>query len=398
MISKSKKIISGKTTWKFVILLGIVSLFADMTYEGARSITGQFLTVLGASATIVGIFAGLGEFIGYGIRLVSGYFSDRTGKYWMITISGYLLNLLAVPLLAFAGRWEIAVILMMLERMGKAIRNPARDAMLSHATKEIGRGKGFGFHEAMDQIGAMLGPLIVASIFYFNKSYPMSFGILLIPALLAIIVLLTARRLYPHPRDLEVATAGLVAKGFSRQFWFYVAAASLVGAGYVDFPLVAYHFKKVAIVSDPIIPIFYAVAMGVDALAALVLGYLYDRKGSKVLLGVVLLSSLFSPLVFWGGFSLSLLGMILWGIGMGAQESILRAIIGGLVPVNKRGTAYGIFNAIFGLFWFLGSALTGFLYDTSLYYLIVFSVVIQVASIPLFYQANKPDKYLEGGD
>ena len=149
--------------WKFIILLGVVSLLSDICYEGARSISGPFLGTLQASAMVVGVVAGLGEFIGYALRLGSGYLADRTGKYWPITFVGYALNLFAVPLLALAGRWEIAALLLLLERLGKAVRTPARDAMLSHAATQVGRGWGFGFHEAMDQIGAVSGPLMVAS-------------------------------------------------------------------------------------------------------------------------------------------------------------------------------------------------------------------------------------------
>jgi MFS family permease len=381
--------ISKGTALKFVILLGIVSLFADMTYEGARSVTGPFLAILGASGTIVGIVAGFGELIGYALRLVSGYISDRTGKYWAITLFGYFINLLAVPLLALAGRWEIASFFMILERMGKAIRNPSRDAMLSHATEQIGRGWGFGLHEAMDQIGAILGPLIVAGVLFLKGGYRTSFAILLVPALLALAVLVVARALYPRPRDLEVASGELKTKGFSRIFWLYLAAVSLIAAGYVDFPLISYHFEKLSVVSKVWIPVFYAVAMGVDALSALFFGRLFDRVGLSILIVVSLISSLFAPLVFLGGFYTALVGMALWGVGMGAQESIMRAAIAEMVPMNKRSTAYGIFNAGFGLFWFLGSALMGVLYDVSVPSLVIFSVAMQLASLPFFFLVRK---------
>ena len=375
--------------FKFVILLGMVSLLADMTYEGARSITGPYLVILGASATAVGVVAGFGELIGYGLRLVSGYISDRTGKYWTVTLLGYFVNLLAVPLLALAGSWEMAAVLMIAERMGKAIRNPSRDAMLSHATQRIGRGWGFGLHEALDQIGAMLGPLIVAGVLYGHGGYRMSFAILLLPALLALVILMAARALYPRPRDLEAVSVELKTKGFSRVFWVYLAAVSLIAAGYVDFPLIAYHFEKLSIVPKVWIPIFYALAMGMDALSALFFGHLFDRVGLSILIVVSLVSFLFAPFVFLGGFYLALVGMALWGVGMGAQESIMRAAIVGMVPVDRRSTAYGIFNAGFGLFWFLGSAFMGVLYDVSISSLIIFSVVMQLASIPFFLSIRK---------
>ena len=386
---EDKKRILKRSALKFVVLLGVVSLFADMTYEGARSITGPYLALLGASATVVGIVSGFGELIGYGLRLISGYISDRTGKYWTITLFGYGVNLLAVPLLGLTGHWQTAAFLMIMERVGKAIRTPARDAMLSHATKEIGRGWGFGLHEAMDQIGAVLGPLIVSGVLYFKGGYRASFGILLVPALLAISVIMTARMLYPHPRDLEVGSVKIEGKGFPQVFWLYLVAVALIAAGYADFPLIAYHFKKVSVASDSQIPIFYAFAMGVDALAAILFGRLFDRVGISILIVVVLLSSLLALLVFLGNFYFALMGMALWGIGMGAQESIMRAAVAGMVPADKRGTAYGTFNLGYGVCWFLGSVLMGVLYDTSILTLIVFSVVMQLASVPLLFVTKK---------
>ncbi len=378
-----------KAAFRFILLLGLVSLLADMTYEGARSITGPYLALLGASGAIVGIVAGLGELIGYVLRLASGYLSDKTGKYWSITILGYAVNLLAVPLLALAGRWEIAAGLMITERIGKAIRTPSRDAMLSHATRETGRGWGFGLHEAMDQIGAMLGPLIVAAILYMKGSYRIGFAVLLIPAILALAILLVAKYLYPRPKDLERASVVLETKGFPRVFWIYLAGIALVAAGYADFPLIAYHFKKTILVSDDWIPVFYAIAMGVDALAALLFGRLFDRRGVSVLIFAALLSAFFSPLVFLGSFYPALLGILLWGIGMGAQESIMRAAIPEMVSQNKRGSAYGVFNAGYGLAWFAGSAILGILYDVSIPVLILFSVLTQLFSVPFFVIARK---------
>lgn len=253
-----------------------------MTYEGSRSITGPFLSLLGASATAVGIVAGAGEFIGYGFRLLSGYVADRTGRYWTFTLLGYGLNLLAVPLPALAGRWEVAAALLMAERFGKAIRTPARDAMLSHATAEMGRGWGFGIHEAMDQIGAVMGPLIVAAVLYARGDYRGGFGILLIPALLALATLAAARVLYPSPHELEAAPhapreAG--GKQLSRTFWLYLAFVATSVAGYAHFQLISYHFRAQAVVPEAQIPVFFAVAMGVDALVALVIGRLFDRIG-----------------------------------------------------------------------------------------------------------------------
>jgi len=383
---------SQRSAMMFIILMGVVSLFADMAHEGARSITGPFMALLGANATVVGFVAGFGELVGYLLRLPAGYIADRTGRYWTVTIIGYVINMAAVPLLALAGRWEVAAFLIILERAGKAIRNPARDAMLSHATLEVGRGWGFGLHEAMDQIGAMLGPLIVAGVLYFKGTYQTGFAVLLIPAILTICVLLAARLLYPHPRDLERAAPELETKGLSRVYWLYLAAMALTAAGYADFPLIGFHFQKASTVSTDWIPVFYAVAMGVDAVAALIFGRLFDRKGLPILIISVLISTFFAPLVFFGGFYGSLVGMALWGVGMGAQESIMRAAVAGMVSANRRGTAYGIFNTGYGVLWFVGSALMGIFYDFSIPLLVAFSMATQMVSIALLFRVKRISK------
>ena len=369
---------------RFVVLLGVVSLFADMTYEGARSIAGPYLAVFGVSATIVGIVAGLGELLGYGLRLVSGYVSDRTGAYWLTTIIGYSINMAAVPLLAVAGRWEVAAGLMIAERIGKAIRTPTRDAMLSHATVQLGRGFGFGLHEALDQTGALVGPLLVAVVLATGHGFNIAFAILVVPAALALSTLLTARRLYPDPRDLEPSEATLSGTGLPQRYWFYLGAAALVAAGYADFPLIAYHFQRDAVLPEAGIPISYAVAMASAAVAALAFGRIFDHFGLPTLAGATLLSALFAPLVFFGGPLLALVGIALWGIGMGAHDSIMRAAVAGMSPMDRRGAAYGIFNTGFGVAWFAGSVLLGVLYDASIPALVAVSVVLQVAAIPLF--------------
>ncbi len=367
--------VTAKVAWRFVLLIGVVSFFADMTYEGARSVTGPYLGVLGASATIVGFVAGFGELLGYGLRLASGYLSDRTGRYWPITFVGYSLNLFAVPALAPTGRWEIAALLMIAERVGKAIRVPPRDAMLSHASANVGQGKGFGVHEAMDQAGAVVGPLIVAGMLAWRDDYKAAFAILLLPAILAILMLANARRLFPHPSDLEAAPSDLDRRDLPRSFWIYMVAAGLVAVGFADFPLIAFHFQKISLLSASMIPIFFAIAMGVDAIAALVFGNLFDHIGMPALIVATVLSAGFAPLVFFGGVRLALIGVVLWGVGMGAQESVMRAAVAGMAPSDKRGTAFGIFNTGFGVFWFAGSLAMGILYDTSRLWLVIFSVV-----------------------
>jgi MFS family permease len=375
-------VISRASALRFIVLIGVVSLFADMTYEGARSITGPYLGILGASATVVGIVSGLGELIGYGMRLASGWLGDRTQRYWAITIAGYSLNLLAVPLLALAGSWEVAAALIIAERMGRAIRSPARDAMLSHAASHTGLGWGFGLHEAMDQTGAIVGPLLVSAILYLQYGYASAFAILLVPAMISLAVVLTARAQFPRPRDFDLAPPALHAAGFQRTYWLYMVAVALIGAGYADFALIAYHFGQAAVVSAPLIPILYAVAMASDAVAALVLGYFFDRRGIIVVMVAATLAAVASPLVFLGGAEAAFAGMILWGVGMGAQESVMRAVVASMTDPDRRGTAYGILNAVFGVAWFIGSVLLGIVYDHSIVAVAVLSLALQLLAIP----------------
>jgi len=382
-----------KRALKFVIMLGLISLFSDMTYEAARGINGSFLQKLGASGTTVGLVAGIGELIGYGLRFFSGYLADRTKKYWTILIAGYLINLISVPLLALAGYWQVAVILMIGERIGKAIRTPSRDALLSFGTKETGRGWGYGLHEAMDQIGATVGPLLVSSVLFFrNQNYSMAYGILAIPAIIAISVLIYSRYLYPRPGELEIKRTGVSTEGLSKRYRIYLIAVIFIAAGFADFPLIAFHFKSESLMSDSLIPILYSAAMAADAMAALAFGRLFDKLGIRVIIAAILISSLFAPMVFLGGFGFALTGMILWGIGMGAQESVLKAEIALMVPQEKRGRAFGTFNAAYGFFWFAGSALMGILYDTSITGLVVFSVLTQFIAVMVLISVLKADK------
>jgi predicted MFS family arabinose efflux permease len=387
----SRKIHPQSTALRFVLLIGIVNLFADLTYEGARSIAGPYLGMLGASALVVGTVAGFGEFVGYALRSVSGFLADQTRKYWLVTLLGYAVNMLAVPALALTGNWPLAAALMIAERTGRAIRKPAVETMLSYTSRDMG-GSGwvFGLNEAMDQGGATVGPLVIALVLYLKGGYRNGFALLLVPALLCLGTLVVARLLYPYPQELETKAAqGLQTPGFPKAYWLYVAAGALIAAGFADFSLIAFHFQQAASVPQSSIPVLYAVAMAVGALTALVFGRLFDTLGFFIVLLAFFLSAFFAPLVFLGHFLLALLGMVLWGIGMGAQESLLKAVLTGIMPGEKRGTAFGVFDTAFGIAWFLGSATMGFFYSTSLPALIAFSMAAQLLSLPMFLIAKQ---------
>jgi len=376
-----------KTAFQLVILLGIVSMFGDIAYEGGRSISGPYLATLGASAAMVGLVTGAGEFLGYGLRLVSGYFADRTKAYWILTFIGYGL-IGAIPLLAFTGNWPLAAFLLILERIGKAIRSPARDTIISCCGTSIGRGWGFAIHEALDQVGAIIGPLILSFALITSGGYQRGFTLLWIPVVLCMVALFIARQKAPNVEKLEARTEvdqQNVKRGLGRIFWLYSLFVLLAGTGFASFQLIAYHVKAQAIISDAQIPILYAVAMAVDAIVALIIGKTYDKKGLMVLIAIPVLTLPIPFLGFSQTYGLILVAIVLWGAVMGIHETIMRAAIADLVPMERRGSAYGIFNTLYGLSLFLGSATIGFLYDVNTTYIMVFAVVMELAAIPILF-------------
>ena len=317
-MSIRQRVAGASRAMKFVVMVGIMSFFADFTYEGSRSITGPYLGLLGAGAFAISVISGAGEFLGYGLRLFSGRRADRSGRYWPITIGGYVLQMSVVPLLALAGNWQVAALLIILERVGKATRNPPRDAMLSHAAKEIGYGRAFGVHEALDQFGATFGPLLVALILAVTRhDYKLAFASLAVPAVIMLSLLAVARVLYPRPQDLAAGPAEVTTAGLPRVFWLYLAAAALAGAGFADFPLISYHFARAGTVSAPLIPVFYAVAMAVSGTGSLVLGRIFDRAGIGILIPLTVVAAAYAPLVFLGGFWAGLRRRVAVGPGDG---------------------------------------------------------------------------------
>ncbi|HKP39314.1 MAG TPA: MFS transporter [Pyrinomonadaceae bacterium] len=373
---------------RFIVAMGVVSFFADMTYEGAHSIIGPLLKDLGATATQVGIVAGLGEMIAATLRVLSGRLADKTRAYWTITTIGYFVNLVVVPGLAFAGSWKMAALFVVAERTGKGLRGPAKDVLLSDATRVVGHGWGFGLHTAMDQMGAVLGPLLIALVVAREHSFGPAILWLVAPAIAAFIALIGARAIRPTVST-EPQTQPHTQK-LPNVFWFYVAGAGLLAGGFVDFPLLAYHFQNTAIAQPAAIPLFYAGAMGLNGLAALFFGRLFDRFGIRILTVGIVVSMLSLPLGFLGGPTMVIVGVACWAIGLGAQQATLRAGIAQLISMDKRGSAYGVFNAVYGVLWFFGSVSMGMLYDYSLITLVVFGVTLQIVSAAIFLWLHRP--------
>jgi MFS family permease len=367
--------------FRFVVTLGVVNLFADMTYEGGGSINGPFLGTLGANAAAIAVIAGAGEFLGYSLRAVAGYIADRTGRHWLITFIGYAINLLAA--MALAGSWQTAAVLVLAERVGRAIRKPTIESMLSYTTGRLGTGWVYALNSALDETGATIGPLVVAVVLLFKGSYQTAYALLLVSSVLALVSLAAARIGFPLPSRLEQGRTATQTK-FARPYWLYMAAATCFAAGLMSYELIAYYLTSTGLVAKVWAPVFLAFATGCGVVANLVLGKLYDRFGMPVVVVAVLLSSLFAPLVFAGNFAAALIAMPLWGIGYAVQDTLLKAIVAGVLPEGKRNLAFGLFYAGYGVGWLVGSTVTGLLYQQSQLALVIFVVGAQLASLPIF--------------
>lgn len=391
MSEKNKKRISGALA--FITLMGIVSLFSDMTHEGARSVLGEYLNLTGASAATIGFVSGVGELCGYSLRLLSGFIADKTKKYWTLVIAGYALQVLAIPALALIPEngWVIACGLVILERIGKAIKKPAKNTLVSFAASEVGTGKGFAYQEFLDQLGAFLGPVLLFVISLIKgtgnlfSTYRICFAFLGIPALITIALVVFSKVKYPNPEIFEKEKEEKKEFHFQKSFVYYMIAICLFAFGFADFTLITLHAAKMQVFPEATLSLLYAAAMAVDAFAALFFGWLFDRIGLKTLILSTLCSAFFSCFIFLSGNPWMIgVGIILWGVGMGAQESIMKAAVSKIIPKSMRSSGFGIFETGFGIAWFLGSWLLGALYDVNPVYLVIVSVAVQILAI-VFY-------------
>ncbi len=390
----------------FLILFGIVSLFSDMTHEGASSIRGAYLALLGASAGAIGFISGLGELIGYSMRYLFGRITDRTRSYWPMVILGYVLDIIAVPALALVGEhgWIAACLLLVVQRMGKAIKKPAKDTIMSFAASQEGAGRSFGLQELLDQIGAFLGPVLLWLVMLGRtdaspiRTYSLCFAVLAIPGGITLLLLLYTRSRFPNPEQFEPEPKEYIPFRMKKSFILYIAGISLFAFSFIDYSLIVMHISRTAaslsgavgLITEETLPLLYAGAMLIDAVSALFFGFLYDRIGVRSLIFSTLLSSGFAVFVFsMHSVPALLVGIALWGVGMGAQESILKAAVSSMVPKSSRATGYGIFECSFGFFWFLGSWLMGALYDFSIPAMVAVSVAAQLLSIPLYLASSR---------
>lgn len=376
----------------FIILIGIVSLLSDMTHEGAKSIYGQFLNIVGASPKVISFVGGLGEFLGSALIFVTSIIASKTKKYWTMTIIGYTINLFCIPMLALTTEngWIYAISLILLERVGKAIRKPAKNTLVSFCSKNLGEGKSFALLECLDQIGAFIGPLVLTLVLYLKgttnlfDSYKFCFLILIIPAILTLCILLFARVKYPTPEtfedDKEEDKSNKLV--ISKSFKYYLVAISLVAFSFIDFPLITYHVASLNIINEKNLPMLYSLAMLVDSISALIFGFLFDKIGFKTLVLSTLLSMAFPLFIFnFNNSVLIIIGICLWGVGMGAQESILKSSVAKLSTKETRSKCFGLFEGIFGLSWFIGSFVLGLIYEASMIAFIIIPIILQICAI-----------------
>ena len=373
------------TPLRFVLVFGVVSGLGDVVYEGARSVTGPVLASFGAGAALVGLITGAGEAVALVLRLPFGLLSDRTGRPWPITIAGYAITMVAVPLLAVAWALWPAAVLAVMERFGKAVRTPARDTMLAQASIDLGRGRAFALHEAIDQSDAVVGPLLVAAL----GGLRWGFAVLVVPGGCALALLASLRRSVPHPAACERRAqhdpppAAGRREPFPRRFWLYAGYTAVNMLGFATWAVLAFHLHARHVVADSTIAIMYAVAMGLAGAGALASGWAFDRVGLRVLLVVPALTAVVPFLSFTTTVAVAWIGAAVWGLGLGVHESTMRAAVAQLVPARRRGAGY-VLLAIYGVAWLAGSTAIGASYAHSVPTAQAFDVITQAVALLAF--------------
>ena len=393
-----------RIVWGPVIGFGLVSLAADVVSDGARPLAGPLLAQLGASALLVGLVTGGAEAAAQGLRLVFGPWSDRTGKYWTFTLAGYTLTAVCVPLLALAplagaAGLALASVLIIGDRVGKAVRSPAKTVLLAAAAKPVGRGRGFAVHKSLDLAGALLGPLLVAAVLAATGLISAAFAVLAIPAAAALALLAWLRRRVQDPGNSRPAAttasggatdaAGHPPSLFTGRFVLFAVAAFFWSAGLVAFGVISFHLTTTVAVPVAVVPLLYAGAMASAALGALASGVLYDRAGAAVLLGLPLLIAAVPVLALAPGAGLVLAGVLVWGAATGMQDSTVKALIADLVPEFRQGTAYGVFAAFEGAGALAGGALYGALYGSRPLLIAAVAILQAVAVVVLLVTLRK---------
>jgi len=385
-----------------IILFGVISMLGDMVYESARGANSQYFNLLGISAAQVGLVFGIGEFLGYFLRLLAGVLSDKSGKHWIFIFLGYGM-LLVVPIMGFTMNWNILIVLILMERIGKSLRNPAKDTILSGvAENQVGTGFAFGLQEALDQIGALTGPLIFTLVFFITSKngipeYQLGYKWLFVPfILLMLFVVYAYRKIQREGLIQNLKTREFRSERLQPIFWIYTAFTFFCTLGFVNFSIIGYHLKANNLMSDGNITLLYSGAMAVDAVAALLVGKAYDNMKKKtgiktgglaVLMAIPFITLLLPFLTMGSSVPLIVIGMVIFGVVMGTHETIMRSAVADITPFYKRGTSFGVFNTGYGLALLIGSALMGWLYDLNQTGIIIaFTCVVEAIAVLLYFK------------
>ena len=387
---------------KVIILFGVISMLGDMVYESARGANSQYFNLLSVSAAQVGLVFGIGEFLGYFLRLLAGVLSDKSGKHWIFIFVGYGM-LLVVPIMGFTMNWNILIVLILMERIGKSLRNPAKDTILSGvAENQVGTGFAFGLQEALDQVGALTGPLIFTLVFFIAgkngiAEYQLGYKWLFVPfILLMLFVVYAYRRIKRNNLIQDLKTREFRSERLQPIFWIYTAFTFFCTLGFVNFSIIGYHLKANNLMSDGNITLLYSGAMAVDAVAALLVGKAYDNMKKKtgiktgglaVLMAIPFITLLLPFLTISNSTPLIVIGMVIFGVVMGTHETIMRSAVADITPFYKRGTSFGVFNTGYGLALLIGSALMGWLYDMNqIVIIIAFTCVAEAIAVFLYFK------------
>jgi len=386
------------SAWRIVTFFGLVSMAGDLVYEGARSITGPYLASLGAGALLVGIVTGVGEGAALVLRLVFGPMADRSGAYWGLATAGYAMTAICVPLMAVApyagGAGLVLASAMVLgERVGKAVRSPAKSTLLAHSARELGRGRGFAVQKALDQVGAFGGPLIVAGVAAWTGHLWWGLAVLAIPGALSMVLLGVLRRHAPSPEPPPLSTEPADLR-LGREFHLFAVSCAASTLGLMTFGVIGFHLAQAGLLSAALVPVAYAGAMLVEAVAALVTGFAFDKHGGAVLLILPPIICFIPALSLSSTLVLAMVGLGLWGIATGVQDSTVKALVADLAPAGRTATAYGVFAAWQGGAAVAGGALAGWLFRSPALSVVVIAtqVVAFVLLVTVVRSTHRPDR------
>ncbi|GFO61030.1 MFS transporter [Geomonas silvestris] len=348
--------------------LGLVSMFMDISSEMIHSLLPLFLVgSLGASTFLVGLIEGLAESTALIVKVFSGTLSDYLGKRKFLAVFGYSLSALTKPLFAVAPTVGLVFAARMLDRVGKGVRGAPRDALVADLAPPGMRGAAFGLRQALDTVGALLGPLLaVGLMLLWADDFRAVFWVALVPGFLAVLLLAFgveeparsegARRTNPIRRENLARLTGA--------YWWVVGIGAVFTLARFSEAFLVLRAKEGG-VPVALVPLVMVGMNLVYSGSAYPFGRLSDRKSHATLLSLGLLVLIAADFVLAasGHWSTVALGVSLWGLHMGMTQGLLAAMVAHAAPEDLRGTAFGFFNLVSGIAMLIASAAAGELWD-----------------------------------